>query len=204
MTLLKGSAYELFERIKIKAPEYIDLLTSESEDEFETAFTALLERAVLHLEKNKKNFIKLNENGLTGVLAAALSIPGFTVTQEANSNGHVDLTIEADHCSPARIKLGEAKIYRSPGYHIKGIGQLLGRYTTGRESPGLLINYVRKPDIKNITQKLKDALDKQLPEGQEQLCEDHTLKWSLLTRHKHISGEILPISHIGIFLYVQN
>lgn len=123
-------------------------------------------------------------------------------TQEPNSNGHVDLTIVADHCTPIRVKLGEAKIYSSPSYHIKGIGQLLGRYTTGRETPGLLINYVRKPDIKSIVGKLKTEMDKKLPEHQTGPCQDHLLKWSLLTRHKHSSGEIVSVGHIGFNLHV--
>ena len=123
----KGSAEDLIERLKRKAPEYLDLLTAETDEEFEKAFTAVLGKAVTHLEKNKKKFSGLDEEGLSGILAGSLTIPGLTVTQETNSNGHVDLTIEADHCTPARVKLGEAKIYRSPGYHIKGIGQLIGR-----------------------------------------------------------------------------
>ena len=197
-----NSAAELFERIKRKAPAYLDLLTAETDEEFEDAFTVILDSAVHHMEKNKKNFQNLNEEGLSGVLSGALSIPGLTVTQETNSNGHVDLTIEADHCTPARIKLGEAKIYSSPSYHIKGIGQLLGRYTTGRETPGLLINYVRKPDIKAIMAKLKAEMDKKLPENQTGPCEDHVLKWSLFTKHKHSSGEVISIGHIGFNLHV--
>ncbi|MBE0542980.1 MAG: hypothetical protein IH623_16670 [Verrucomicrobia bacterium] len=102
----KDTALELYERIKQKAPEYVALLTASTDDEFEAAFTTLLDKAVNHLQKNRKKFSKLDEEGLTGVLAASLTIPGFTVVQEANSNGHVDLTIEADHCTPARVKLG--------------------------------------------------------------------------------------------------
>jgi hypothetical protein len=198
----QNSAAELFERLKKKAPAYLDLLTSETDEEFEAAFTAILERAVHHLEKNRKNFQSLDEEGLSGALAGALSMPGLTVTQETNSNGHVDLTIEADHCTPIRVKLGEAKIYSSPSYHIKGIGQLLGRYTTGRETPGLLINYVRKPDIKGIVGKLKTELDKKLPEHQTEPCKDHLLKWSLLTKHKHNSGEVVSIGHVGCNLHI--
>ena len=201
MTLPKDSAAEMFERIKRKAPEYIDLLTAEADADFEAAFTVLLEGAVTHLEKNKKNYAALKEEGLSGVLAAYLTIPGFTVTQEANSNGHVDLTIVADHCSPIRTKLGEAKIYRGPSYHVKGIGQLLGRYTTGREKDGLLINYVRKKDIADITTKLKSELDAGLPDGQTGLCTPHILKWSLVTEHQHSSGEKVSVSHIGCNLY---
>lgn len=201
MSKNKDTALEYYERIKQKAPEYIALLTAITDEEFETAFTTLLGQAVNHLQKNRKNFSKLDEVGLTGVLAAHLTIPGLTVVQEANSNGHVDLTIEADHCTPPRTKLGEAKIYSSPSYHIKGIKQLLGRYTTGNETQGLLISYVKKEDINGITTKLKTALDKQRPERQTEPCADHTLKWSLATKHKHTSGEVLPLSHIGCNLH---
>lgn len=202
MTHDPNSAFDLFDRVKRKAPAYLDLLTAETAEEFETAFTVILEGAVRHLEKNKKNFQELNEEGLSAVLAAALSIPGLTVTQETNSNGHVDLTIDADHCTPARTKLGEAKIYSSPSYHMKGIGQLLGRYTTGRETRGLLINYVRRPDIKAIMVKLKREMDEKLPENQTGPCEDHALQWSLLTKHKHSSGEVVSVGHIGCNLHV--
>lgn len=202
MTVDPNSAVIYFEVIGRKAPAYLDLLTAKTDEEFEVAFTALLEDVVQHLERNKKNFEKLDEEGLSAAFAGKLSIPGLTVTQETNSNGHVDLTIEADHCSPARIKLGEAKIYSGPNYHIKGIGQLLGRYTTGRETPGLLINYVRKKDIKGITAKLKTAMDKKLPENQTGPCDDHALKWSLVTKHEHSSGEIVSIGHIGCNLHV--
>lgn len=197
----KDTVFELYERIRAKAPEYIDLLTAATDEEFEAAFTTLFGQAVNHLQKNRKNFSKLDEEGLTGVLAAYLSIPGLTVVQEANSNGHVDLTIEADHCTPPRTKLGEAKIYSSPSYHIKGIKQLLGRYTNGNETQGLLISYVREEDIKGITTKLKAALDEKRPEGQTEPCVDHKLKWSLVTKHKHSSGEVLPLSHIGCNLH---
>lgn len=193
----RDSAAELIDRLKRKAPAYLDLITAESEEDFETAFTALLEQAVIHLEKNKKNFQPLKEEGLTAALAGCLMAQGLTVLQEPNSNGHVDLMIEADHCTPARVKLGEAKIYRSQSYHIKGIEQLLGRYTTGRETAGLLINYVRKPDIKGITEKLKARMDSQLPEGQMAPCDSHTLKWSLTTKHLHSSGEVISVDHIG-------
>ncbi len=192
-----SSAAELFDRLKRRNPAYLDLATAETEEEFESAFCVLLEHAVHHLEKNKENFEKLDEEGLSGAFAGALSIPGaLVVTQEANSNGHVDLTIEAE-CTPVRIKLGEAKIYSSPSYHIKGIGQLVGRYTTGRETAGLLLNYVRKKNIKGITDKLRAEMDKQRPLNQTAPCANHRLKWSLVTKHKHSSGEILSVAHIG-------
>jgi hypothetical protein len=202
MTTTPDSEVELMERLKRKSPAYLDLITAESDAEFEKAFITILEGAVSHLEKNNKNFAKLDEEGLSDALAGCLTMPGITVTQETNSNGHVDLTIEADHCTPARVKLGEAKIYKSPSYHIKGISQLIGRYTTGRELPGLLLNYVRKKDIKGITATLKAKMDKDLPEQQVGPTLDHTLKWSLITKHKHSFGEDVEIAHIGFNLFV--
>lgn len=197
MSTHNDSLAAYIERLKRTAPELLDLITAATDEEFEAAFTTLLEHGIRHLEKNRKNFRALDEEGLTAALAGRLSAPGLTVTQEANSNGHVDITIEADHCTPARVKLGEAKIYNGPSYHIKGVTQLLGRYTTGRETPGLVINYVRQRDIKGIVAGLRTTMDTQLPENQTGPCEDHALKWSFVTRHTHSSGEELAVSHVG-------
>ncbi len=196
------SANDLVDRIKRKAPEYLDLLTADTDADFESAFDALLEKAIADLERNKKNFEKLDEVGLSAVLASALSIPGLTVTQEAHSNGHVDLTIEADHCVPARKKLGEAKIYDGPVYHVKGLKQLLGRYTTGREGRGLMMVYVRKKDIAGIVRKLRETMDNDFPMKQKGNTSDHILKWSFLSTHVHDCGEDLQVGHIGCNLHI--
>src|SRR5579864_9010839 len=159
MTDRKGTVLDLAERLERRAPEYLDLFTAQTDPEFEKAFDTLLEKAVAGLEKNKRNFESLDEVGLSAVLALALNVPGLTVSQETHSNGHVDLTIEAQFCTPMRTKLGEAKIYNGPAYHVKGMGQLLGRYTTGREGRGLLIVYVKKAGIADLVKKLREKLD---------------------------------------------
>ena len=163
----KDSAYELIERVKRKSPEYLQLLTANTKAEFEDAFCSLLEEAVDHLEENAKNFKPLREEGLSAVLAGRLSAFGLTVTQEKNSNGHVDITIQADHCSPKHKKLCEAKIYDGPEYHLEGLQQLLGRYTRGREGRGLLMVYVRKKNIAGLIQKLRESMDKERPMKQK-------------------------------------
>jgi hypothetical protein len=192
-----NSLFELCEMLKQKSPEYFNLVTSKSASEFESAFDVLLEKAVSGLEQNKKKFESLDEDGLSGALALALSMPGLTVTRETNSNGHVDLTIEADHCSPARRKLGEAKIYDGPAYHFMGLEQLLGRYTTGREERGLLIVYFRKPNISGLMKGLRERMDSDLPCKQQGNTADHALKWSFLSAHAHACGDNLEVSHIG-------
>ena len=70
-----STALDLIEMIKRKAPEYLDLITAATDEEFAAAFDAVLGKAVVHLEKNQKNFNALDEEGLTGALAGALSIP---------------------------------------------------------------------------------------------------------------------------------
>lgn len=197
------SALALVKRLQRKAPEYLDLLTAETDSEFEAAFDAILDKAVAHLEKNKRSFERLDEVGLSGALAGALSIPGLVVTQETHSNGHVDLTIEADHCVPARRKLGEAKIYSGPEYHVGGLEQLLGRYTTGREGRGLLIAYIRKKNIAGLVEKLRKKMDDDLPLKQKGQTTAHTLKWSFISTHSHASGEDLQVGHIGCNLHVE-
>lgn len=199
-----GNAFELFDMIRQKAPEYIDLLTAKTEGDFEKAFDALLQKAVTHLEANKMKFSKLDEVGLSAVLAGTLSIPGLSVSQETHSNGHVDLTIEADHCMPVRKKLGEAKIYDGPAYHFQGLKQLLSRYSTGREGRGLLIVYCRKANIVGLVASLRQKMDKDLPLKQQGSTMDHNLKWSFLSTHEHTCGDNLQVGHIGCNLYVES
>ena len=198
-----NSVGELVDRIRRKAPEYLDLLTADTDEVFELAFDILLESAIGHLERNKRNFQTMDETGLSAVLAGALSIPGLTVTQETNSNGHVDITIEAVYCVPARRKLGEAKIYDGPAYHIKGLEQLLGRYTTGREGRGLMIVYVRQKDIAGLLRRLREKMDTDFPMKQKGNTLNHILKWSFLSTHSHDCGEDLQVGHIGCNLYVS-
>lgn len=199
------SLLALMEKIQHKAPEYVALLTATTADEFELAFLPILESALHSLETNAKNFKDLEkEEGLTAALALALSIPGLTVSQEANSNGHVDITINADHCFPMRKKLGEAKVYDGPDWHIKGLNQLMERYTTGREGRGLMISFVKKADIAGLFKKLRTRMDNDLPHQQQKAASDLPLKWSFMTDHAHSCGEVLEVAHVGCNLFVDS
>lgn len=202
MTDSSSTALAFVEMLKKKAPEYLDLMAAESDEAFEDAFDALLEKAIHSLEKNSKNYLSLDEEGLTATLALALQIPGLEVSQESHSNGHVDVTFAVRYCHPIRIKLGEAKIYNGPEYHFKGLNQLLGRYTTGRECPGIMISYVRKMDIDGLMKKLRDRMDKELPEQQQGPTLDHSSDWRFLSRHAHSCGKTLDVGHVGCNLYV--
>lgn len=203
MNMNKDSAEYLIEVIKRKAPEYLDLLTAQEDEDFEKAFDAILGKAIASLEEDKKNFESLGEDSLSGVLAKALTIPGLTVTRETHSNGHVDITVVADHCMPARKKLGEAKIYDGPEYHFKGLKQLLDRYTTGREGRGFMIVYVRKKDIVGLINKIRERIDSDFPMNQQGKTIDHIFKWSFLSTHTHSCGDDLQVGHIGCNLFIS-
>lgn len=183
-------------------PERLDLITARTRAEFEEAFEKILNKAIQHLEKNSKNFSKTGEDGLTAVIVGMLDCTeGLTATQEANSNGHVDLTIRADQCIPQRLKLGEAKIFNYYTWHEKGLKQLVERYSTGREDRGLLLVYVKKDNVKGRMDKIRRELDQKLPCNQLEASENHETQWSFLTTHKHSSGEEIEVWHLGANLY---
>lgn len=198
----RDSLAEMLELLKRKAPELLDIISAESEKEFNTAFDHWLVKAVAGLEKNKVNYCSLDEEPLSAILAQALSMPGLSATCETNSNGHVDITIEAEHCHPARTKLAEAKVWDGPQYHISGLEQLLG-YTTGRESRGMVISYVKRPNIAGLVAKLREKMNADKPCQQIGDTQDHDnqLRWAFLSSHNHSSGEEIDVSHVCCDLY---
>lgn len=197
----ESNLYNYIELMKKLSRETLDLITANSDAEFDVAFDNWLTQAIAKMEANKLNYNSLDENGLSAVLASTLSTGEISVTQEQNSNGHVDLTVKLNNSSTSRIKLGEAKIWRGKEYHVKGLDQLLNRYTTGRECRGFVISYVKLKDIKGLFEDLRKYIDKSKPFNLEGLCLDHNIKWSFLSKHKHTSGELIAICHIGCNLH---
>jgi hypothetical protein len=77
MTQPNDSLLSLVEILKRKAPEYLDLVSATTEDDFDLALDSLLAKAISHLERNKVNFKKLNEVGLSAVWPALFRLPGL-------------------------------------------------------------------------------------------------------------------------------
>ncbi len=202
MSTTSDSAYALIERIKQHAPEVLDLVTAQTEEEFCSFFDRLMERAVMHLEKNSQNFAHWDEVAMTAVLTGFFNgMPGLSVVQEGHSNGHVDLTIEVRLASPVQRRLAEAKIEGGPVRHEKGLEQLLSRYVTGREKSSWLILYVNRPNIKGRMQGLRENLDRNRPHKQSGACGPHLINWAFVSVHSHSSGEMVRVSHIGCNLH---
>lgn len=198
----EDSAAALVELMKRRASGFLDLITAETDAEFENALDAILEKAVTDLESNRKRFEALDEEGLSSALAMRLRMPGLAVHIEGYSNGHVDLIIEAEHCFPQRRALAEAKIYDGPEKHIKGLEQLLTRYTTGREGRGLLVVYFKKENIQGLVKKIRERMDTELPLKQVGATVDHSVAWWFLSTHGHACGKDLQVAHIGCNLCI--
>lgn len=196
-----SNAERFFDMMREKCPEYVNLVTARTDAEFELAFDAVLGPAVARLEENKANLANVDEVTLTAFFVAALSMPGLSVSQEKHSNGHVDLTIEANHCTPVRKKLGEAKIYSGYAYHVGGLNQLLTRYTTGRECRGLLLIYFRKANLVGLVRGLRDQMDHLLPCSQQGSTSNQVHRWSFLSSHVHSSGELMEVEHVACNLH---
>jgi hypothetical protein len=197
----KGNVRDLAERLRRNSPATLDIVTAQTDEEFESAFETILAQVLLSLEQDSKNLFQLNEDGLSSILVLAFNMAGLKASRETNSNGHVDLTIDIGFCKTMRRKLGEAKIYNGPSYHIKGLQQLIGRYSTGRETRGLIIEYVKEANILGLIKKIRKKMDTNKPMRQRGKTLDNGLKWSFLSIHRHSSGEDLQVGHYGCNLF---
>jgi hypothetical protein len=81
--------------------------------------------------------------------------------------------------------------------------QLHGRYTTGREGRGLVVEYVRTAGIAKLFEKLREKLDADLPVKQKGPTKSHPMKWAFISVHEHSCGDDLEIGHIGCNLYIE-
>jgi hypothetical protein len=185
------------ERLLETNPGAVRLFVATTEEEFDDGLEDLLERAAAYLEQNANHLCESSEDHITMVLVARLNTEFVRATQEAHSNGHVDITIESVANTPLRRRLGEAKIYRGPAYHVSGLEQLLQRYATGREGAGILVEYVQQAGIKNLVTGIRDHLDERKPCGQDGESAPHRIKWAFTTHHLHSSGERMRVLHLN-------
>lgn len=198
MSNRENSAARYFDNLSVQTK---DLIVAETDAEFDKAFDNWLEVAISRLESSSKEFKDIGEDAISSILAGYLSTGEVSVTRETHSNGHVDLTVKLVNSSANRTKLGEAKIWGGPSYHTKGLGQLLNRYTTGRECRGFVISYVKLKDIKSLFEKLREYIDDEKSYDLDGICKDHNIKWSFLSSHKHSSGELVEVCHVGCNMY---
>ena len=178
----------------------LKILFAQTDGEFDEALELLLEHAADHLERNANLLGNLGEDGLTAVLIPCLNKPGVRVSQQAYTKGHVDITVEAEF--GLRRRLGEAKIYDGPEYHVEGLEQLINRYSTGREGSGFVVEYVKKAKIDELVTKIRSHMDTAKPCSQKGATQAHRhINWTFISFHNHSSGEVLRVLHLSCNLY---
>jgi hypothetical protein len=185
----------------IRFPVLRKLFEAKTAEEFDDFLDDHFEECVQRMEAEAHHLNDDCEEKLSAFLAAALSMPGLSVTREAYSNGRVDLTIKSESIKSTERRLAEAKIYSGPSYHSKAIEQLVSRYSTGRQSRGYVLEYVKKPGISEIVVKLRNRADTDLPVQQNGNTKDHTMKWAYTSNHQHSSGELMHVVHINVNLH---
>lgn len=198
MNSKNNTAYQYFGRLSKYTK---DLLTAENDEEFDCAFDNWLNYGLSQMEANSNGYKDLDEDTLSSILAGTLTTGELIVTRETHSKGHVDLTVKLVNSTANRVKLGEAKIWRGATYHTSGLGQLLNRYTTGRECRGFVISYVKTKDIKGLFEKLREHINSEKPYDLDGICKDHNIRWAFLSTHKHSSGELVEVCHVGCNLF---
>jgi hypothetical protein len=172
-----------------------DLLAAKTELEFIVATEGAIERAMKKIENGSKEYSKLNEPGLSHVLADFLDLMGWRATAETNNNGHVDVVVE---CSFGRHwkYLGECKLHKGYQYHVDGCEQLLG-YCSGRESRAFCMDFIDASDAFKKMANLRAEMDERRPLNQRAAGVDHRILGGFVTDHDHVSGAVVEILHLG-------
>lgn len=191
--------YNLVERIALVLPEALNTWRAQSEQGFLDVTERLLETAIVHLEEQSKNLRSSSEDNITSSAIGFFNRYGIRASSQTNSRGHVDIYISHTWRS-ALVICGEAKIWRGVSYHVDGLGQVLG-YCTGRLPYCFLLAYVVKGEVEKHVENLKRELDQSFPEKQQGFSVAHpSLRWALVTQHKHSGGNLVRVLHAGVKL----
>lgn len=177
------------------------LFQATTEKEFDDFLDSHFAECVQRMEAEAHHLTVDDEEKLSAFLAAALSMPGLSVVREGYSNGRVDLTIKSESIKFSQRRLAEAKIYAGPAYHAQAIEQLVSRYSTGRQSRGYVLEYVKKPGISDIVVKLRAKANLDFPVNQQGATCDHQMKWAYISDHLHTSQELIRVVHINVNLH---
>jgi hypothetical protein len=139
------------------------------------------------------------EDRITIDVITSLRRSGYNATHDAYSKGNADITVAQDYF----VWLGEAKIHHSYDWLLKGLKQLLGRYTTGREDGSGLLVYIKGSNAKAVLDEWRRRLENGNEcnlKGTEDAQQPEKLAfWSI---HAHEgSGLELRTKHLGVSLF---
>lgn len=181
-------------------PDLMRLAAAQDERAFLLVTEVAVERAIRTIENGAKHYSKLDERGLSRLLADMLNLAGWQATAEREHNGHVDVVVEHMLYRQWKI-LGECKIYDGYEYHIAGCDQLLG-YLTGREPRSFCLDFFKVPAMFEKLHTIRTRMDAELPLEQVGSSQDHPIGGAFTTVHTHPTKAQVEILHIGCLVKV--
>lgn len=161
---------------------------------FESFVKDLVNFGVPNVQNNRNRHAKVDENALTDLLLSPLQA-GYTLSQETNANGHVDVTLKGFF--PGIMWKGEAKILKSYRWYESGLVKLVAKYNSGGEDNTFMIGFCRDPDMFSIAKEYKARLQHRKPADFQ--------NWSRLSSFDHpniftgehlASGRPILVTHI--------
>ena len=190
-----ASLERLFGLLEAHNPNLLELLRAETEEAFIQATENAVEGAIRTIEAGAKQYSKLNERGLSLLLADFMNKSGYHATAERYVNGHVDVVVE--HAFGGRWRyLGECKMYDGYQYHVDGCKQVLG-YCTGRERRAFCLDFFRGAGMFEKLVKLQQEMDAKVPEAQAAPSVPHRIEGAFVTSHHHPAGRSVELLHLG-------
>lgn len=176
-------------------PNLLALLRVQTESDFLDATESAIDRAVRTIESGARRYARLDERGLSQLLADFLNLSGYHATAERNNNGHVDVVVE--HAFGGRWKyLGECKVHRGYQHHVDGCDQVLG-YCGGRDKRAFCMDFFFGSGMYDKLVKLREDMDKERPLEQTDGSVDHKIRGAFVTVHRHASGSSVELLHVG-------
>lgn len=113
-----------------------------------------LDTVIRDLEESSSVRQQDEEDRITVDIVAQLRRAGYDASHDTYTKGHVDIRVAQD----SFVWLGEGKIHRDYDWLFKGMNQLLGRYTTGREEGAGILIYIKGKNAKAVLEEWRKRL----------------------------------------------
>ena len=178
----------------------LNMILANDHEERLTQVEAAIDWIAQEHSKTRQHRYGRSEDALTTDIITDLRAMGFAASHDQDYGGHSDIVIEA---RDDFLWLGEAKIYRSYDWLLKGFQQLDTRYAIalpGQDTGGLII-YCKTERIDQIMDRWCQRLLKKRP--------DVTIETGanpLIRRSTHVhnrTGRPFRVRHVPISLYFR-
>jgi len=177
----------------------IEILHPDGSETFLKRLYKELSAVIDYLERTASLRQNDGEDRITIDIVMGLRQAGYIATHDEYSKGHADITVTQDSFK----WLGEAKLHGSYDWLLKGLKQLLGRYTTGREDGSGLLIYIKGSNALAVLNEWRRGLEvgnecnlKGTEGGDEA---ERLTFWSIHTHEG--SGLEIRTKHLGVCLY---